>query len=101
MKSFYDMVEQFDRQLADWVATLPEVLPEDLGLDRRCGYRIYVAEDGLVVPKYSDRSLQYYGGFEYVDKDCRIEYGDWVFYSCNDDRVNACMDRFEEEVVDG
>jgi len=98
MATFYEVFEDLNEKLAALVSTLPEVLPEDLGLDRRAGYRIYVAEDGLVVSKSDDRSLQYYGGFEYVDKEYRVECGDWVFYSSEDDRVSACLERFEEEV---
>lgn len=101
MKSFYEMAEKFDRQFADWVATLAEVLPEDLNLDRRCGYRLYVADDGIVVHRMHDKNLQYYGGFEYVNKDFRHVYGDWIFYSAQDNRVNEALAYFEGELVDG
>lgn len=98
MKSFYDLVIDLDRRFADWVATLSEVQPEDLGLDRRAAYRLYVSEEGIAVHKSHDNTLQYYGGFEYIDKDLRHVYGDWVFYEAEADRVNECLAKFEEEV---
>lgn len=66
---------------------MTEVLPEDLGLDRRAGYRFYVTKDAIAVRVDNDRTLQYYGGFEYVDKESRVQYGEWVFYMASDERV--------------
>lgn len=68
-----------------------------VNLDTRC-YGIYVVNDDMiVVNKSDDRSLQYYGGFEYVNKDFRQEVGDWVIYHQDDERVRNCIDYFEEE----
>ncbi len=74
-----------------------EVLPEHCGLDRRAGYRFWLGEQGIAVPKDSDNSLQYYGGFEYVNKEHRREYGDWVIYSAEAGRVQDCIDYYHTE----
>ena len=68
--------------------------PEEVGLDRRSADCLYITKDGVAVDKHSDRSLQYYGGFEYVDKFCRVEMGDYVFYTAESNRVYECIDRF-------
>lgn len=50
--------------------------------DKRATGMVWVdtVEECIVVKKYNDNTLQYYGGFEYVDKDCRRELGDYVIY---------------------
>ena len=65
-----------------------------IGLDPRAGYDLYITKDGIAVEKDADRTLQYYGGFEYVSKEFRTELGDYVFYGIGDDRVYECLDRF-------
>lgn len=76
---------------------MTEVQPEDLGLDRRAGYRFYVSKDAIAVPVSQDRTLQYYGGFEYVDKESRTQYGDWVFYMASDERVIEHLEQYYDE----
>jgi hypothetical protein len=78
------------------VMKLNEVSAKSLGLDPRAGYSLYVNQDVIVVDKHSDRSLQYYGGFEYVDVDYRSELGDYVFYTADDDRVRDCIECYYE-----
>ena len=98
-----DFINDITHQVSEYVYKFKEVTPEDLGLDRRSGYRLYLHPGGdcIVVPKRDDRNLQYYGGFEYVDKDCRTEVGDFVFYFSEDERVqehlNCYFDEHEEE----
>lgn len=66
---------------------------ENVGLDSRCGV-IYISEEAIAVDKHNDRTLQYYGGFEYVNKEYRAEVGDYVFYTADDDRVRDHIDRY-------
>jgi len=105
-----DIYELFEaqRQLANqYIDGMEEVLPQDLGLDRRCGYRLYINKEAVAVSKSNDSSLQYYGGFEYIDKAYRTELGDWVIYSIddqthygydedNDCRVTECIKNYYE-----
>ena len=85
--SAMDMIESVYSTANDYVKNMTEVNAEKLGLDRRCGY-LYVGVDCIAVPKHRDGTLQYYGGFVYVDKDYRTEVGDWVFYFDEDNRVS-------------
>lgn len=64
-----------------------KVSPESLGLDRRSAHILYIGDDFIAVSQSQDQTLQYYGGFEYVDKDYRMEVGDLVLYSTYDERV--------------
>jgi len=63
-----------------------------LGLDIRAGYTIYVNED--YVATNNRGSLDYYGGFEYVDKESVTTVGDWTFYDGYEGRVRDCIDTF-------
>ncbi len=83
---------------AEYVTDLRGVL----GLDDRSSYGgLYVDvrnEEFIAVTKQADRVLQYYGGFEYIDKEFRKEYGEYVFYLAEPDeggRVNGCFERMK------
>ena len=72
---------------------------DGLGLDPRAGYKIYVSEDCLVVSKSNAGDLNYYGGFEYIAPEYRMELGNYVIYLAEDDRVAACIDNYNEWMV--
>lgn len=93
---YVEMMDKVADAVQEFVDTLQEVVPQDIGLDRRAGYRFYVNDEILAVTKDDDRVLQYYGGFEYVDKHCRTEIAGWVFYSAEDDRVADHLSRLDE-----
>lgn len=103
MSQVLNLVYDLDDQIRAVVRDLPYVAADELGLDRRSAYRVWVDEDAIIVSKDQDRTLQYYGGFEYVDKDARIECGDYVIYSNDDSRVADCLEQYylsQEEDVD-
>lgn len=66
------------------LATTTEHPAEALGLDRRCG-SVWLGEDFLATDHR--QALDYYGGFEYIDKEYITTLGDWTFYSIEADRV--------------
>ena len=71
-----------------------EVTPKEIGLDTRAGYRLFINEDYIAVSRGNRRSLDYYGGFEYVDEEHITVLGDMVFYSSDDERVQGHLDEF-------
>ena len=73
---------------------LREVTPQELGLDPRAGYHLFINEDYIAVSKGNRRTLDYYGGFEYVDEEHVTVLGDMVFYSTDDERVQDHLDEF-------
>ena len=88
MSNITEFFIETENQLEILVSLLKSVKPGDLGLDDRAAYNLYIDESCIVVSKDCDGRLQYYGGFEYVDKSERKEYGNWVFYFNGDDRVH-------------
>jgi hypothetical protein len=73
-----------------------EVTAEALGLDRRAAHTLFVGEDWIAVELNQDRTLQYYGGFEY-EKNYRTELGGYAFYSTESSRVANHVDRLKED----
>ena len=71
-----------------------EVTPKEIGLDSRAGYRFFINEDYIAVSRGNRRSLDYYGGFEYVDEEHITVLGDMVFYSSDDERVQDHLNEF-------
>lgn len=80
-------VEAFVRNNTD------SITPDNAGLDNRCGM-LYINEDAIIVNKQNDSRLQYYGGFQYVDNEYRIELGDYILYLAEDSRVSEHIERF-------
>jgi len=75
--------ELADEAISEAIATTAE----RCGLDRRATYTLWRGDDFLAVRVCEDRSLRYYGGFEYIDNEHRQELGGYVFYSTDDARV--------------
>ena len=96
-----DVLNQIEEIVEAFIEELEEVKAEDVGLDKRACYgNLLISNDGVAVSKSQDRNLQYYGGFEYVDKEFRHELGTYVFYEVGDSRVESCVDRWSNEGYD-
>ncbi len=67
------------------------------GLDPRAYYgKMWVSEAWIAV-NTATRSLDYYGGFEYVTGEDRKVIGDWTFYMATCERVRGHIGRAEPE----
>ena len=73
---------------------------EELGLDFRCG-RIYVSVEGDFVAACNPRSIEYYGGWEYIDSEFKLDAGNYRFYDRDADRVDAVIRYYRELLQDG
>jgi hypothetical protein len=89
---YYDEVND---RVRDILKDCPLVSASKLGLDSRCG-TVYIDEDSIVVHKSNNKSIRYYGGFEYVDEEDITEVGDFVIYSDDSSRVRECIEYFLE-----
>jgi hypothetical protein len=72
----------------------------DLGLDIRCG-RLYVdiVDEVIAVPNHNIRTLDYYGGFEYIKEgEGRVTMGDYTFFTSDNERVNDCFEALRDSV---
>ena len=73
---------------------------QELGLDFRCG-RILISVDEGFVASCNPRSIEYYGGWEYIDSEFKFDAGDYRFYDREADRVDAVIRYYRELVQDG
>lgn len=83
----YDLQDQVDQMVRD----LKEVSAEEGGLDYRAG-RVYVTKTHVIAHGGNVRTMNYYGGFEYVSKNYTMTIGDYTFWSAQDDRVQEFID---------
>ena len=73
---------------------------EELGLDFRCG-RILISVNEGFVAACSPRSIEYYGGWEYIDSEYKLDAGNYRFYDRDADRVDAVIRYYRELLGDG
>lgn len=93
---FYEMTSIVDDSVAQFIATAEEIKPEVCGLDRRAGYKLFITEDVIACRMSDDKSLQYYGGFEYVGQEYRSVMGGYAFYDGEDERVQEHIQKWLE-----
>ena len=93
--SITSIIEDASAELEIALSDMTPVSADKLGLDMRAGYALHIDRDWIIVPLNNDGSLQYYGGFEYVNKQYRTVLGRWVLYSGEDERVREAIDRWE------
>lgn len=93
MKTMYDFLDGINESIRFRTAEMNHVKPEALGLDRRCAHRVWVSDECIIVNAKDDRTMQYYGGFEYVEQEYRVAIGDYVIYLADDGRVQRCIEQ--------
>ena len=93
MSMLYDLMNEInikvDRLIND---EFREVSPQELGLDPRAGYHLFINEEYIAVGNGNRRSLDYYGGFEYVDEEHVTVLGEYIFYSADCERIQRHLD---------
>lgn len=91
--NFGEMVDKVNSVVEQFIQeNMKPASAEELGLDERSFYgEVYVSNEYIAAGINSNRSLQYYGGFEYVDEENRTQVGEYVFYSADSDRVADCI----------
>jgi len=94
MMSVHDLVVEVEEKVHEIIQSFTEVKPEELGLDNRSAYKLYINEDFIACRDSDKRTLNYYGGFEYVDTQCVLSLGNFHFYSIEDSRVSRHLDIF-------
>ena len=72
------------------------VRADKVGLDYRCG-SVYVSiDEDFIAVSGSPGSINYYGGFEYIDSDYITTIGHMTFYSGETSRVQDCIEYYIE-----
>lgn len=88
-----DLFYRVEGLTQNFFATWDRCSAAELGLDPRSHYgALYYSRAGVAV-QGSTRSLDYYGGFEYVTGDDRKEIGPWTVYLSSSERVRRHLQR--------
>ena len=72
------------------------VSARDIGLDYRCGMVYVSVADDFVAVSGSGSSINYYGGFEYINSDYITTIGGMIFYSGEHSRVQDAIEYYIE-----
>ena len=92
----YDVVYDAEQALTQYLQENGELVSAAaVGLDPRAGM-LYVTEDAIVV-RGRTGSLEYYGGFEYVDSELTTQLGEYKVYFADDERVAGCLEIYNEQ----
>ena len=96
-ESTLNVLDEINNLVDRQVQGMERVSASSLGLDDRCG-RVYIDRDDRVIVVEGSRSIDYYGGFEYIKEgEGRVTVGDYTFYmEC--DRVEDCFECLEDTV---
>lgn len=86
-----DVVHDAICNLEETLRNADSVNAEELGLDRRAGF-VFVTDDAILVRSNCVRTLEYYGGFEYVEDDYKLSFGGVTVYFADSERVADCLD---------
>jgi len=89
-----DIVDGVIEQVEQAVHQLPRIRADEIGLDRRAGF-VYIDTDTKVIiaEGHNIRSLEYYGGFEYVDNDSTQTIGQFKIYGVEEtSRVQRALE---------
>lgn len=90
--SFDEVYNKAEELAEEALSDAKELRAEVLGLDPRAAYRLWAGEDFIACRTSEDRGLQYYGGFEYIEREHRQELGGYIFYSAASERVQGHLD---------
>lgn len=71
-----------------------------VGLDFRSG-RLTVSVDSDFVCTTNPRSIEYYGGWEYIDSDYKTVMGGYTFYDGEAGRVGSVIESVRELISEG
>ena len=92
----WELQEQIEQVVDQYFedASAQRVSAESVGLDARAGYVFISTEEGWIASR-NTRSLDYYGGFEYISEEHKVTVGEITFYSNDHDRVADALEYYE------
>jgi len=68
------------------------VSAKDVGLDSRCGFVWISTDEEWIAVEGNTRSIDYYGGFEYIDNQAKKTIAQYTFYEGECERIESCLE---------
>jgi hypothetical protein len=95
--STLDMIDCVNEVIERHVRGMDRMTANELGLDIRAGH-VYVNREEEVIAVECSRSIDYYGGFEYIKEgEGRVTCGSYTFFNTESSRVQECFDHLNEQ----
>jgi hypothetical protein len=94
--SFNVVIEEIDNLVEDVIQKMTKTSGSDCGLDERCG-RLWISKDCIAIRSTSQKTFEYYGGLEYVDREEVVSLGDYVIYSADAQRISSMIGYYENK----
>ena len=93
----WELQEQIEQVVDQYFedAGAQRVSAEAVGLDSRAGYVFISTEEGWIASR-NTRSLEYYGGFEYISEEHKVVVGEITFYSNDHSRVAEALEYYHD-----
>ena len=93
----WELQEQIEQMVDQYFedSEAQRVSAEAVGLDHRAGYVFISTEEGWIASR-NTRSLEYYGGFEYIGAEYRVTVGEITFYSSDHGRVADAIEYYND-----
>jgi hypothetical protein len=99
--SLYNLAHTVNQAVEAYIdAHMEETTAEAPGIDPRTCYQIWRSDECVAIKRDTRGRFDYYAGGEYVTRECVQEFGDWVFYSSEHERVAGWLEHTEEENSD-
>lgn len=98
-----EAVEQANDIVNEAVWDLPRVRSREVGLDNRAGSVFVDVDNELIITKaHNAHSLEYFGGFEYIDDGNTATIGDFKIYGLkeSDSRIQRCIEIYQSKHED-
>ena len=94
----WELQQQIKRLVDEYfeASEAQRISAEAVGLDHRAGYVFISTEEGWIASR-NTRSLEYYGGFEYIGDEYRVTVGEITFYSSDHSRVADAIEYYNDE----
>ena len=94
----WELQDQIDNLIDQYLedSNAARVSAEAVGLDSRAGYVFISTEEGWIASR-NTRSLEYYGGFEYISEEHKVTVGEITFYSDDHSRVCDAIEYYNDE----
>jgi len=97
--STLDMIDCVNEVVERHVRGMTRMTANQIGLDIRAG-RVYVDLRDEVIAVECSRSIDYYGGFEYIKEgEGRTTCGSYTFFNTESSRVQECFDHLVEAEI--
>ena len=93
----WELKEQIEQMVDQYFedSGAQRVSTEKVGLDPRAGYVFVSTEEGWIAAVAGNvRSLEYYGGFEYIGEEYKVTIGEITFYTDDHSRVWDAIESF-------